>query len=321
MQRPSAFHFFKPAQRRAAPTAWALLPLTAALMLAMHPLAALARAGGGQHFGGGVSYGGHGGGLFSFWPLLLLGHGSGFGFLIFLLVVYYLYQQSQSRRVSQWPGAGSWSPTLDAGAGSDESSTLGTGVRTAAFDPQAVAQGLGAIKAHDPNFDEHAFMDRAETVFFKVQQAWAARNQDLARDVMSAALYERHKMQTDQLIANHQIDVLENIVIGHARIVDAAAATPYDSIVVSFDAAMADYTIDERSKKVVDGDANQRQFTERWSFIRRADAKTAAGQTQLASSCPSCGAPLSLENGKCAYCGAFVRSTSSDWVVDSIEQS
>ncbi|PZR60995.1 MAG: hypothetical protein DLM53_10100 [Candidatus Eremiobacter antarcticus] len=303
-------------------TARALSSLTAAVF-ATHPAAALARAGGGQHFGGGATYsGGHGGGgLFSFWPLLLFGHGSGFGFLIFLLVVYYLYQQSQSRRASVWPGAGSWSPSLDAGPQADETSTLDAGARTAAFDPQAVARGLESIKAHDANFDEHTFMDRAETAFFKLQQAWTARSQDLARDVMSAALYERHKMQTDQLIANRQIDVLQNIVIGHARIVDAAAATPYDSIVVSFDAAMADYTIDERTKRIVDGDTGQRQFTERWTFIRRADAKTVAGQTQLASTCPSCGAPLSLENGKCAYCGAFVRSTSSDWVVDSIEQT
>jgi len=123
------------------------------------------------------------------------------------------------------------------------------------------------------------------------------------------------------LIANHQIDMLENIVIGHAGIVAVNAATPYDSIVVAISATMTDYTIDENTKQVVSGNKFPQTFTERWTFIRRADVQSTAGSTQLASSCPSCGAPLSLQNGRCTYCGAPVRTSSSDWVVDSIEQT
>jgi hypothetical protein len=138
---------------------------------------------------------------------------------------------------------------------------------------------------------------------------------------MSDALYERHKMQTDQLLASHQIDMLENIVIGHANIVGVTPGKPYDSIIVAFSASMTDYTIDENTKQVVSGNQFPKTFAERWTFIRRADAQSTAGATQLASSCPSCGAPLSLQNGRCTYCGAFVRTSSSDWVVDSIEQT
>lgn len=305
--------------------------LFVAFQLVAEPLAALARAGGGQHYGGGGggNYGGGyggGGGLWGLWPLLFLGHGSGFGGLIFILILIYLYQQSQKRNAGggvagNWTSVSRWSPTLDAGVTDDDARgpiTVGTPAKP--VDRDAIATGIAAIKARDPNFDEQAFVDRANTAFFKLQQAWTARNQDLARDVMSEALYERHKMQTDQLIANHQIDVLQNIVIGHTRIVGVSAGQPYDSIVVAFDASMTDYTIDENTKQVVDGNQYQQTFTERWTFIRRSDAKSVAGQTQLANTCPSCGAPLTLKDGKCAYCGAYVRSSSSDWVVDSIEQ-
>ncbi|HXW77811.1 MAG TPA: Tim44-like domain-containing protein, partial [Candidatus Eremiobacteraceae bacterium] len=194
-------------------------------------------------------------------------------------------------------------------------------VASPAFSAGDAEAGLAAIKAKDPGFDEAAFLDRAQTSFFKVQQAWTQRNQDMARDCMSDALYERHKMQTDQLIANHQIDVLENIVIGHARVVKAATGSSYDSITVAFTASMTDYTIDEQTKKVVGGNQFQQTFTEYWTFIRRADAKTVAGQTTLASTCASCGAPLTLKDGKCSYCGAYARTSSSDWVVDTIEQA
>jgi hypothetical protein len=137
---------------------------------------------------------------------------------------------------------------------------------------------------------------------------------------MSDALYERHKMQTDQLIANHQIDVLENIVIGNAHIMSASAGNAYDSIVVAFTASMNDYTIDENTRQVVSGNQFRQTFTEFWTFIRKAGVKTSAADTTLATTCQSCGAPLKLTNGRCDYCGSFAHSTSSDWVVDTIEQ-
>lgn len=298
-----------------------LLALVPWAVLLAEPVAAWARAGGGQHYGGGGGggySGGYGGGVFSLWPLLFFGHGGGISTIIVLLVIYYIYQQYTQRQARQM---GAWSQTLDAGVTDDDARgpiTISSPVQR--VDPNTVAAGIAAMKQRDPNFDEAAFIDRAQTAFFKLQQAWAARNQDLARDVMSEALYERHKMQTDQLIAHHQIDVLDNIVIGHARIINVSAGKPYDSIVVAFDASMSDYTIDEGTKQIVDGNQVPTTFTEHWTFIRRADAQTTAGQTQLASTCPSCGAPLSLQNGKCAYCGAYLRMSSSDWVVDSIQQ-
>ena len=295
------------------------------------PLEALARAGGGGHYGGGGgggyhgggsygggSYGG-GGGLFSLWPLLFFGHGSGLWVLIALFIIYSLWNRAQRQARAGDPtpvfaGAGpsTYMPPVTQEYMNQPSRTV---------DPAAIAAGEAAIKQRDPGFDERSFLDRAQTAFFKIQQAWVARNQDLARDVMSDALYERHKMQTDQLIAAHQIDMCENIVIGHAKVVEVTAGTPYDTIVVAFTASMSDYTIDENTKQIVDGQRTPTTFTEFWSFIRRADAKTAVGQTGLAATCPNCGAPLKLTNGVCDYCSAPVRTASSEWVVDQIEQA
>ena len=89
---------------------------------------------------------------------------------------------------------------------------------------------------------------------------------------------------------------------------------------MAFTASMSDYTIDETTKQIVDGQRVPTTFTEFWTFIRRADSKTAVGQTGLASTCPSCGAPLQLKDGRCAFCSAPVRTSSSEWVVDQIEQ-
>jgi len=286
------------------------------------PAVALARAGGGQGYGGSGGGGGFGGddgdGLWSLLPLLFLGHGTGFGGLVAFLVVLYVVKQLR-RSASSSGGLGA---LLEGGLPPSPGMPVGQvlDVPTHHFNQDAAADGIAAIKAKDPNFDERAFLDRAQTSFFKVQQAWAGRNQDLARECMSDALYERHKMQTDQLIANHQIDVLENIVIGNAHIMSATAGAAFDSITVAFTASMTDYTVDESTRKVVDGNQFRQTFTEFWTFIRRGDQKSTAGQTTLSQTCSSCGAPLKLTQGKCDYCGAFARTSSSDWVVDTIEQ-
>jgi predicted lipid-binding transport protein (Tim44 family) len=301
----------------------ALLPWMT--FLAVIPAAALARAGGGQNYGGTGSGGlsgddDFGGGVFSLWPLLFLGHGTGFGTVIILFIIFSIYRRYM-RSTQLDPMREAWSPTLAGGVTNDDAKgPIAVQPRATAVDPEAIAAGIAAIKAHDPNFDETAFLGRAQTVFFKLQQAWQARNQDLARDCMTDALYERHKIQTDQLIANHQINMLDNIVIGHAKVVAVNAGRPYDSIVVSISASMIDYTIDENNKQIVNGSQVPKTFTETWTFIRRSDAQSTIGQMQLASTCPSCGAPLSLQNRKCTYCGAFVKTSSSDWVADSIEQ-
>ncbi|HKW44287.1 MAG TPA: Tim44-like domain-containing protein [Candidatus Eremiobacteraceae bacterium] len=296
---------------------FAFAAIAYALTVAL-PVAALARAGGGQGYGGGGGGGGFGGddygGLWSLWPLLFLGHGSGFGGIIFFLIILWIISR-RSRAMAMSFSAGAPDP------GNSATAVAEPYIPPRSFDQTAVDAGLGAIKLRDPNFDERAFLDRAQTAFFKLQQAWTARNQDLARDVMSDALYERHKMQTDQLISAHQIDVLENIVIGSARIVEAHPGTAYDSIAVAFTASMTDYTIDEHTKQVVSGDRYQQTFTEIWTFIRRADARSVVGATAMASTCPNCGAPLHTTGGKCDYCGSYARTSSSDWVVDTIEQT
>ena len=304
-----------------------------ALPFFIAPAIALARAGGGQSYGGGGGggggdFGGDGGdGFWGLWPLLFLGHGS-WGGLIALFIVLYVFRQIRRGARGTRGGFGGFGggTTLVGDIMDSSPPTPGWAPQEAPaiparrFDASDAEDAIAAIKAKDPNFDERAFLDRAQTSFFKIQQAWAARNQDLARECMSDALYERHKMQTDQLIANHQIDVLENIVIGNAHIMSASAGSAFDSIVVAFTASMTDYTVDENTRALVSGNHFRQTFTEFWTFIRRGDARSTAGDTTLASSCPSCGAPLHLVNGKCEYCGAYARTSSSDWVVDTIEQ-
>jgi hypothetical protein len=79
---------------------------------------------------------------------------------------------------------------------------------------------LARIGKQDPAWDPDSIKHRVEQVFFKVQQAWMARDQNLAKDCMSNAIFEKHKLQTDQMIAAHRKNMLESINLADTDIVD-----------------------------------------------------------------------------------------------------
>jgi len=187
----------------------------------------------------------------------------------------------------------------------------------------AVDAGLAGLKESDPNFSEKEFLDKVQTAFYVNQKAWTERNIEIARGYLSDGIYNRFKMQVDELVRNRQVNVLEKIVIGGIKLVEVKQEAGFDSIKVRIRASMADYTIEEETKKIVDGSKEPHGFTEYWTFLRKAGEKTPErkGEGYKSNSCPGCGAPLQIgQSGNCDFCGASVSSSLFDWVLDTITQ-
>jgi hypothetical protein len=130
---------------------------------------------------------------------------------------------------------------------------------------------LARLEKLDPAWNLDSIRHRVNEVFFKVQQAWMERNQDLAKDCMSSALYQKHKLQTDQLIAQKRKNMLENINLIEVRIVDVEdfVDNKKDLFWAHIEGSMIDYTIDDTTSGVVSGDRTKAEkFTELWKFVR-----------------------------------------------------
>jgi predicted lipid-binding transport protein (Tim44 family) len=276
------------------------------LALSLITTLAFARGGGGQSFPG-VGGGGGGGSQF---PLLFFLPMRG-STIIWIIVIIIIVSILKKKGIIG--GSRKGSVYLE-----DQPSAAPAPV----FDE---ALGLAAAKqkllSQDPNFSEQVFLDKVQTAFFLVQKAWTQRNQDLARAVMSEALYRRHKMQTDELLQKGRTNVLENIVIGGTKIVKIISENDYDAITVRIRASMSDYMTDDKTGQMVDGQKEPRPFTEYWAFVRRYDKKTQKPAETKAYLCSNCGAPLEInESGKCSYCGTLSTAAAFDWVVDTITQ-
>lgn len=292
----------------------------------------LARAGGGEGFGGfggggggggGTVFRGGGGGGFGF-PLFFFGGGglaAGGSIVVLLLIVGAVVAVGlgAARRRSQplepplddegLTGLPAWPP------GPEEAAA-----RTAAGEAGSPRAGLEAITAHDPAFSESAFLSAAERAFFLVQKAWTEQRPELSRQVMADGVWLQHRDQIESQKATGTRNVLEGLAVASAAVRSASSDQSFDFVTVRFVAGCADYYVDSEGR-FVRGDRQMRQWSEDWIFQRSSSATTRTDGGTLGSHCPNCGAPLDLdEAGTCSYCRALVMSGAYDWVLSRIEQ-
>ena len=129
------------------------------------------------------------------------------------------------------------------------------------------AAGLTAVRRSDPRFDPDLFREGAQDVFFKVQAAWMRRDPALLAPLVGEDLLAAYRREMEDLRARGRVNRLENIAVRTVEIVDAGLDRGYAWVVVRFTANLLDYTVDEASGQVVEGDATAPvKFAERWTF-------------------------------------------------------
>ena len=183
-----------------------------------------------------------------------------------------------------------------------------------------IAAGIANLRAADANFALPAFQARAKAAFLALQDAWCKQNLDAGRAFLSPGAYFAWAAQLETLAAGQRRNVMENIEVRAVEPVQIVHGRVFDDLTVRIIAAAADYEVDAAGR-IVFGDRTVRPFTEDWTFQRSVGVATLNKPGTLENTCPSCGAPVSLNQiGECRYCKAAVTSGKFDWVVSHIEQ-
>lgn len=127
------------------------------------------------------------------------------------------------------------------------------------------------ISRYDYGWFFSEIKDRIETIYYKVQEAWMARDQEIARDYVSTRLFNIHKIQTDRMINLGTKNVLHRINLDKTLLVEAADYNDNskDRIWAVIKGSMVDYIVDEKTDRVVSGEKDKvDSFQELWKFIR-----------------------------------------------------
>ena len=183
---------------------------------------------------------------------------------------------------------------------------------------------VSRVKYGDPNFDADAFASWVKEVYIQLQAAWTKKDWNLVRSLESTSLYSQHSTQLEDHIRAKTTNVLEKVYVENIRIKDFYENPDgNDTLVVILSSTLRDYVIEDKTRKVIEGDPQQDLFTVyQMNFIRKHGSQTENNVQDEAVSdhCPNCGAPLKISAiSQCEYCGAELTRSPNQWVLDTYD--
>jgi len=129
--------------------------------------------------------------------------------------------------------------------------------------------GLVAIRVMDSGFDPARFAETARDVFVRVQVAWNARDLSPVRAELTDELAASLEADAARLRTLHRLNRLEKLNVQASEVTEAWQESGRDFVTVRFRASGVDYTVDETTGAVVDGNASiPTSFEEYWTFTR-----------------------------------------------------
>lgn len=182
-----------------------------------------------------------------------------------------------------------------------------------------LSQNLQSLKKSEA-FQERTFLERVESIFLGIQDAWSSREWEKARPFESDLLFQSHRYWIEEYKKQNLENVLNDLIVTNKTIVKVLSDPFYDAITVRIFAQVKDSTVSVPDGKLICGDPNlDRTFSEYWTFIRKRGKSSANMKPE--NQCPNCGAALKISMaGLCEYCTSKITSGDFDWIASKIEQ-
>lgn len=184
-----------------------------------------------------------------------------------------------------------------------------------------VPADLSALRASDCNFSEQIFIENAKNLYVRLQNAWQAKELSPIRPQLSAAMFAQLSRQLEPFIANKQTNHVDRITVFSAVITKLAYDEANEMLTVRLNTRIVDYVTDDATQTIIRGSNTKELFmTYDWTFTRTKGTVTPLEEGETRSTCPSCGAPVDLnQSAVCEYCGAVISSASYNWVLSEIK--
>lgn len=203
--------------------------------------------------------------------------GSGIGLFEILLMAglaYFLYKKFFKRKLSAATaggGVGYARNTPGLFGGQNATNNDETGIE--AEDP--LVAGVQQIWQVDENFHPDRFKETAQDLFFDIQAGWTRRDGSALMSLVGNQLLAEYELHFAKMAEKGQLNRLENIAVRNVDLVQAGVEEGEIFVTVRFTANLLDYTIDEKSGKIVAGDReNPVKFDENWTFARPVESTT-----------------------------------------------
>jgi hypothetical protein len=198
---------------------------------------------------------------------------------------------------------------------SGEQARWSYGALDAVPDLPSVQAGAAAIAAHDTEFEPDKLMNWAMATTELIRVSLISGDATPARTFMANGLFRTY-LALLELRAQAEVVCEGSWHCTRATLVDALSTPLVDEVRVRL--TCTGWCCDRHAPSglALRGSPDTRTWSEDLTFGRSASAISPAAGGLPAKHCPSCGAPLDLdENGACRYCDGIVTAGRHDWVL------
>jgi hypothetical protein len=238
--------------------------------------------------------------------------------VIILLVVFlpvYMLPLMLVRLVIFGRSAARYSSVVDMASGEEARGSYG------GLDPPAdagsVEAGAASIAAHDPEFNPVKLTTWATAATTLICASLTSGDATPARTFMANGLFRTHRALLE-LRREAEVVCEGSWQAANATVVDVIATPLLDEVRVRITCTGWSWERHAPTGLTLRGGPDPTTWAEDLTFGRSADAASPAAGGLPARHCPSCGAPLDLDdNGACQYCNAVVTAGRHDWVLTS----
>lgn len=266
-----------------------LMSMLIVTSLSMNVLADVGNSfsGGGGSSSGGFSFGG-GGGLFVF---------GGSPMVMIIIVVIYLIL----RAYGQNKGGNSSNQQYQQPSSMMDETTV-----------------VSSIQAADPDFSAEKFKAFVAEVYITLQEAWEKKDWTGVRPFESDTLFNMHNRQLQEYIDQKKTPHLDMQNVQDVKLAEYHVDGQSEVLVVRLHASLIDYTTDDETGKILEGNKTTMQNRYyRLEFIRANGVKTDVNKDLKTTNCPNCGAPTKVtSSGQCEYCGSVITNGKYGWVLN-----
>jgi len=190
----------------------------------------------------------------------------------------------------------------------------------AAATPQALLRPMSEYPQIDPNFDDAEMAEKLSNLYVQMQNAWTDKDITSVRPYFTDAMYQQMERQVSMLARTGRTNYVERIAVLGVTLRGFMQKNGEDHIIAELRTRIVDYTLDDKTGRLISGSQNAEKFmTYEWELSRASGAVTEKGGNMQRVSCPGCGAPLDINaTAKCPYCDSVVTLEEHDWAICSI---
>ena len=122
----------------------------------------------------------------------------------------------------------------------------------------------------DPSVKPEELRKLVDSTFRKLQECWQARSYEPMKPLMMPDLFNQHTAQLSGMIANHEINRIENLKVESIDLVNVRYTEKPDQreFTALITASAMDYYVDDKTGKFLRGDKAPARFQEFWTFHR-----------------------------------------------------